>query len=117
MLRKRERTLLDPQVLNHRGIGLFQIHHLEHHSGMPQLVDWFSGRPNSKEGIDLPFLRNNQNNLARGQMFNKCNREAAIITVSIAEVLIISSEIVHGPRNLIKGRVLRRVTRIRVRNQ
>jgi hypothetical protein len=117
MLRKRERTLLDPRVLNHRGIGLFQIHRLEHHSGMPQLIDWFSGRLNNKEGIDLPFLRNNYNNLARGQMFNKYNREAAIITVSIAKVRIISSEIVRGPRNLIKGRVLRRVTRIRARNQ
>jgi hypothetical protein len=84
---------------------------------MPQLVDWFSGRPNSKKGIDLPFLCNNYNNLARGQMFNKCNRETAIITVSIAEVRIISSEIVRGPRNLIKGRVLLRVTRIRARNQ
>jgi hypothetical protein len=84
---------------------------------MPQLVDWFSGCPNNKEGIDLPFLRNNYNNLAHGQMFNNCNREAAIIAVSIAEVWIISSEIVRGPRNLIKGRVLCRVTRIRARNQ
>jgi hypothetical protein len=50
-------------------------------------------------------------------MFNKCNREAAIIAVSIAGVRIILSEIVHGPRNLIKGRVLLRVTRIRARNQ
>jgi hypothetical protein len=83
---------------------------------MPQLVDWFSGHPNHKEGIDLPFLRNNYNNLAHGQMFNKCNREVAIIVVSIAEVRIISSEIVRGPRNLIKGRVLLRVTRTRARN-
>jgi hypothetical protein len=89
MLRKRERTLLDPRVLNHRGIGLFPTHRLEHCSGIPQLVDWFSGHPNSKEGTDLPFLCNNHNNLARGQMFNKCNREAAIIAVSIAEVQII----------------------------
>jgi hypothetical protein len=50
-------------------------------------------------------------------MFNKCNREAAIIAVSIVEVRIISSEIVHGPRNLIKGRVLLRVTRTRARNR
>jgi hypothetical protein len=50
-------------------------------------------------------------------MFNKCNREAAIITVSIAEVRIILSEIVRGPRNLIQGRVLLRVTRIGARNQ
>jgi hypothetical protein len=84
---------------------------------MPQLVDWFSGRPNSKEGIDLPFLRNNYNNVAHGQMFNKCNQEAAIIAVSIAEVRIISSEIVRSPRNLIKGRVLLRVTRTRARNR
>jgi hypothetical protein len=58
---------------------------------MPQLVDWFSGRPNSNEGIDLLFLRNNHNNLASGQMFNKCNREAATIAVSTAEVRIILS--------------------------
>jgi hypothetical protein len=50
-------------------------------------------------------------------MFNKCNRETTIIAVSIAEVWIISSEIVRVPRNLIKGRVLRRVTRIRAGNQ
>jgi hypothetical protein len=84
---------------------------------MPQLVDWFSGRPNNKEGIDLPFLRNNYNNLAHGQMFNKSNREAAIIAVSIAEVRITSSVIVCGPRKLIKGRVLLRVTRTRARNR
>jgi hypothetical protein len=83
---------------------------------MPQLVDWFLGRPNNKEGIDLPFLRNNYNNLAPGQMFNKSNRETATTTVSIAEVRIISSEIVRGPRKLIKGRVLLRVTRTRARN-
>jgi hypothetical protein len=84
---------------------------------MPQLVDWFSGRPNSREDTDLPFLRNNHNNLACGQMFNKCNREAAIIAVSIAEVRIILSEIVRSPRNLTKGRVLLRVTRTRARNR
>jgi hypothetical protein len=84
---------------------------------MSQLVDWFSGHPNSKEGIDLPFLRNNYNHLAHGQMFNKCNKEAAIIAVSIAEVRIISSEIVRSPRNLTKDRVLLRVTRTRARNQ
>jgi hypothetical protein len=84
---------------------------------MPQLVDWFSGRPNSKEGIDLPFLCNNYNSLAHGQLFNKCHREAAITAVSIAEVRIISSEIVHAPRDLIKGRVLLRVTRTRARNR
>jgi hypothetical protein len=84
---------------------------------MPQLVDWFSGRPNSKEGTDLPFLRNNRNNLALGQMFNKCHKGAATIAVSIAEARIISSEIVRGLRNLIKGRALLRVTRTRARNQ
>jgi hypothetical protein len=72
---------------------------------MPQLVDWFSGRPNSKAGTDLLLLRNNRNNLAHGQMFNKCNRETAMIAVSIMGVRIILSEIVRGPRNLILGRV------------
>jgi hypothetical protein len=84
---------------------------------MPQLVDWFSGRPNSKEGTDLLFLHNNRNNLAHGQIFNKCNREAAISAVSIAVVRIILSGIVRGPRNLTKGRVLLRVTRTRARNR
>jgi hypothetical protein len=50
-------------------------------------------------------------------MFNKCHREAAIIAVSIAVVRIILSEIVHGPRNLIKGRVLLRGTRTGARNR
>jgi hypothetical protein len=84
---------------------------------MPHLADWFSDRPNHKEGIDLPSFRNNYNNLAHGQMFNKSNKEAAIIAVSTAEVRIISSEIVRGPRNLIKGRVPLRVTRTRARNR
>jgi hypothetical protein len=84
---------------------------------MPQLVDWFSGRPNSREGIDLPFLRNNHNHLAHGQMFSKCHREAAIIAVSIAEARIISSEIVRGPRKLIQGRTLFRATRIRAKSR
>jgi hypothetical protein len=84
---------------------------------MPQLVDWCSGRPNSKEGIDLLLLRNNYNSLAHGQLFNKCHREVAIIAISIAEAQIISSEIVRGPRNLIKGRALLRVTRTRARNR
>jgi hypothetical protein len=84
---------------------------------MPQLVDWFSGRPNSREGIDLPFLSNNHNHLAHCQLFNKCHREAAIIAVSIAGVRIILSEIVRGPRNLIQGKALFRVTRIRARNR
>jgi hypothetical protein len=84
---------------------------------MLRLADWFSGRLNNKEGIDLPFLRNNHNNLAHGQIFNKSNREAAVIAVSIAEVRIISSEIVRGPRNLTKGRVPIRVTRTRARGR
>jgi hypothetical protein len=84
---------------------------------MPLLADGFSGRPNNKEGIDLPYLRNNHSNLAQGQMFNKSNREAAIIAVSIARVRIILLEIVHGPRNLIKGRIPVRVTRTRARGR
>jgi hypothetical protein len=84
---------------------------------MPRLADWFSGRPNHKEGIDLSYLRNNHNHLAYDQMFNKFNREAAIIAVSIAGVRIISSEIVRGPRNLIKGRVPVKVIRTRARGQ
>jgi hypothetical protein len=84
---------------------------------MLSLADWFSGRLNNKEGIDLPYLRNNHNNLAHSQMFNKSNREAAIIAVSIAGVRITSSEIVRGPRNLIKGRVLIRVTKTRARGR
>jgi hypothetical protein len=91
------------------------MHHPERHSGMLRLVDWFSGHLNNKEGIELPYLRNNHNNLAHGQIFNKSNKEAAIIAVSIAEVRIISSEIVRGPRNLTKGRVPIRVTRTRAR--
>jgi hypothetical protein len=83
---------------------------------MPQLVDWFSGCPNSKEGIDLAFLRNNHNHLAHGQMFNKCHREVAIIAVSIAEARIISSGIVRSLRNLIQGKALLRVTRTRARS-
>jgi hypothetical protein len=84
---------------------------------MLHLADWFSGRLNNKKGIDLPYLRNNHNNLAHGQMFNKSNREAAIIAVSIAGVRITSSEIVRGPRNLIRGRVPIRVTKTRARGR
>jgi hypothetical protein len=51
---------------------------------MPQLADWFSGHPSNKECIDLPFLRNKYNNLAHGQIFNKFNRETAIIAASTA---------------------------------
>jgi hypothetical protein len=84
---------------------------------MPQRVDWFSGRPNSKEGLDLLCPRNKHNNLANGQIFNKCHREAAIIAVSIAGVRIISSEIVRGPRSLIPGKALLKGTRIRARSR
>jgi hypothetical protein len=84
---------------------------------MLHLADWFSGRLNNKEGIDLPCLCNNHNKLGHGQMFNKSNREAALIAVSIAGVRITSSETVRGPRNLIKGRVPIRVTRIRARGR
>jgi hypothetical protein len=87
---------------------------LEHHSGMLRLADWFSGRLNNKEGIDL---RNNHNKLAHGQMFNKFNKEAALIAVLIAGVRITSSEIVRGPRNLIKGKLPIRVTRTRARGR
>jgi hypothetical protein len=84
---------------------------------MLRLANWFSGRLNSKEGIDLPYLRNSHNNLAYGQMPNKSNREAALITVSIAEVRMTLSEIVHSPRNRIKGRVPIRITRTRARGR
>jgi hypothetical protein len=50
------------------------MHRLERHSEMLHLADWFLGRLNNKEGIDLPYLRNNDNNLAYSQMFNKSNR-------------------------------------------
>jgi hypothetical protein len=48
-------------------------------------------------------------------MFNKSNREVALIAISIAEVRITSSEIVRGPGNLIKGKVSIKVTRTRAR--
>jgi hypothetical protein len=93
------------------------MHHLERHSGMLHLADWFSGRLNNQEDIDLPYLHNNHNNLTHGQIFNKSNTEAALITVSIVGVRITSSEIVRSPRNLIKGRVPIRVTRTRARGR
>jgi hypothetical protein len=102
-------------VFNPHGIDLFRMHRLEHHSGMLHLADWFSGRLNSKEGIDLPYLRNSRNTLAHSQMFNKSNREEALIAVSIVGVRITSSEIVRGPGNLIKGKVPIRITRTRAR--
>jgi hypothetical protein len=81
------------------------------------LAGWFSGCLHNKEGIDLPYPRNSHNNLAHGRMFNKSNREAALIAVSIAGVWITSSEIVRSLGNLIKGKVPIRVTRIRARGQ
>jgi hypothetical protein len=83
---------------------------------MPQWVDWFLGRLNSKEGLDLLCPRNKHNNLANGQIFNKCHREAAIIAATIAGVRIISSEIVRGPRSLIPGKALLREIRTRARS-
>jgi hypothetical protein len=84
---------------------------------MLRLADWFIGRLNSKERINLLYIGNNHNNLVHGQMFKKFDREAAPITVSIAEVRITLSEIVRSPRNLIKGRVPVRITRIRARGR
>jgi hypothetical protein len=84
---------------------------------MPQRVDWFLGRLNSKEGLDLLCPRNKHNNLANGQIFNKYHREAATIAATIAEVQIISSGIVRGLRNLIKGRAPPRETRTRARSR
>jgi hypothetical protein len=116
--RKRSKgSPLDPRAFNPRNISLFRMHCLEYPNGMIRLVDWFSSRLNHKKSINLLYLCNNHNNLAHGQMFNKSNREAAPITVSIAEVRIISSEIVRSPRNLIKGRVPVRMTRTRARGR
>jgi hypothetical protein len=84
---------------------------------MFRLVDWFSSRFNNKKSINLLYLCNNHNKLAHGQLFNKSSREAAPITVSIAEVWIISSEIVRSPRNLIKGRVPVKMTGTRARGR
>jgi hypothetical protein len=84
---------------------------------MLHLADWFLGRLNRKEGIDLSYLRNSHINLAHGQMFNKFDREEALIVVSIAGVRITSSEIVCGPGNLIKGKVPIRITRTRARGR
>jgi hypothetical protein len=81
------------------------------------LADWFLGRPNNKEGIDLLYLHSNNSNLAQGQMCNKLHKEAVIIAVSIAGVHTISSGIVRGPRNLTKDKVPTRVTRTRVKDQ
>jgi hypothetical protein len=84
---------------------------------MPHLADWFLGRPNNKEGIDLPYLHSNNSNLAQGQMCNKLPREAVIIVVSIAGAQTILSGIARGPRNLTKDKVPIRVTRTRVKGR
>jgi hypothetical protein len=83
----------------------------EHPNGMFHLVDWFSSRFNNQKSINLLYLYNNHNNWAHGQMFNKS------ITVSIAEVRIISSEIVRSPRNLIEDRVPVKMTGTRARGR
>jgi hypothetical protein len=117
VLRRKEKLLLDPRVLNHQGIELFLTPRSEHHRGMPRLADWFLGRPNNKASIDLPYLHNNNSNLAQDQMCNKLHKEAVIIAVSIVGVQTISSGIVRSPRNLTKDKVLIRVTRTRVKDQ
>jgi hypothetical protein len=86
-------------------------------SGMPHLADLSSGRPNNKEDIDLPCLRNSRNSLAHGQIINRFSRGPAPIAVSIAVVRTTSSKIVLSPGSLIKGRVLIRTTRARERSE
>jgi hypothetical protein len=83
---------------------------------MLRSADWFLGRFNSKEHINLLYLSNNHNNSVHGQMFNKIDKEAAPIMVLIAEVQITISESVCNLRNLIKGKVLVRITRIRAKD-
>jgi hypothetical protein len=80
-------------------------------------ANWSSGCLNSKEGIELLYLRNSRNSLAHGQILDNFNREAALIAVSIAGVRITLSKIVRGPGNLIKGKVPIRITRTRARGQ
>jgi hypothetical protein len=89
----------------------------KHHSGMLHLADWFSARLNSKEGIDLPCLRNSRNSLAQGQTFNNFSKGVALITVSTAGMRITLSKIVLGPGSLFKGRVLIRTIRARARSE
>jgi hypothetical protein len=84
---------------------------------MLHLADWFSARLNSKEGIDLPCLRNRHSSLAQGQTINNFNREVALIAVLIAEVRITLSRIVLSPRSLFKGKVLIRTIRVRARRE
>jgi hypothetical protein len=84
---------------------------------MPQLADWFLGRPNNKEDIDLLYLRSNNSKMAQGQMCDKLHQKAATIVVLIAGVQIISSGIVHSLRNLTKGKVPTKVIRTRVKGR
>jgi hypothetical protein len=84
---------------------------------MPHLADLSSGRPNSKEDIDLQCLHNSRNSLAQGQTFNNFSKEATLIVVSIAGVRIILLRIVLGPRSLFKGRILFRIIRARERSE
>jgi hypothetical protein len=84
---------------------------------MLYLADWFSTCLNSKEGIDLPCLRNSHSSLAQGQTINNFNREVALITVLIVGVRITLSRIVLGPGSLFKGRVLIRTIRVRARSE
>jgi hypothetical protein len=90
-------------VLNRQDIGLFLTPKQEHPRGMLPLVNWFLGRLNNKEVIDFLHLHNSNSNLAQSQMRDKLHRKAAIIAVLIVGVQIISSEIVHGLRNLTQG--------------
>jgi hypothetical protein len=84
---------------------------------MPQLADWFLARPNNKEDIDLLYLRSNNSKMAQGQICDKLHQKAATIAASIAGVQIISSGIVHGLRNLIKGKALTKLIRTRVKGR
>jgi hypothetical protein len=84
---------------------------------MLHLADWFSTRLNSKEGIDLPCLRNSHSSLAQGQTINNFSRGAALIAVLIAGVQITLSRIVLGPGSLSKGKALIRTSRARARSE
>jgi hypothetical protein len=84
---------------------------------MSHLVDWFLGRLNNKEDIDLLHLHSSNSNLAQGQMRDKLHQKAATIAVLIAGVQIISSGIVHGLRNLTKGKALIKVIKTRVKGR
>jgi hypothetical protein len=84
---------------------------------MLHLADWFSARLNSKEGIDLPYLRNSRSSLAQGQIINSFSKEAALIAVSTAGARTTLSKIVLSPGSLFNGRVLIRTIRARARSE